>query len=63
MQDLLSKIAEYEQPDKPDQPHHSVIQKVIAGADAKQLMQECGISRDESLFLIRLLGSKSETVN
>jgi FtsZ-interacting cell division protein ZipA len=57
LQHLLVKITEYEQPDEPDQPYHSVIQKVIAGADAQQLMQECGISRDEALLLIRLHSS------
>ena len=63
MQDLLAKVAEYDIPDKADQPYHSVIQKVIAGADTKQLMQECGISRDEALLLIRLHAHKGESVN
>ncbi len=60
LQDIAEQVAEipeYEEPSS--QPYHSAIQKVRNGADAEELIQQCGLSREEAILLIRLHGNKS----
>ncbi|GAB4264357.1 MAG: hypothetical protein Kow0065_15090 [Methylomicrobium sp.] len=56
--DLAKKIADFEQREEEAKPYHAIIQRVRNGADAAELMQKFGISRDEAGLLIRLHGSK-----
>jgi len=54
---IVEKVADFEQHEqKTSQPYHSAIQRVRNGADAEELIQQCGLSREEAMLLIRLHG-------
>lgn len=56
---IVEKVTDFEQHEQQtSQPYHSAIQKVRNGADAEELIQQCGLSREEALLLIRLHGNK-----
>lgn len=55
----LVQIVEVQRTEMTPQPYHSVIQKIRAGADVAELMQNSGLSRDEAVLLIRLHGNKT----
>ncbi len=55
--DLLEKIDNFEQYEQQTgQPYHSAIQRVRNGADAAELIQQCGLSKEEAMLLIRMQG-------
>ena len=56
---LIEKVADFEQHEQQSsQPYHSAIQMVRNGADAEELIQQCGLSREEAVLLIRLHGNR-----
>ena len=63
--ELSAALAEYQQykpadqlqAELPDTSYSAVIQKARGGANINELMQNCGLSRDEAALLIRLHGS------
>ena len=56
---LVEKVADFEQHEQqPSQPYHSAIQRVRDGAEAEELIQQCGLSREEAVLLIRLHGNR-----
>ena len=56
---IVEKVADFEQHEQQSkQPYHSAIQKVRNGADAEELIQQCGLSREEAVLLIRLHGNR-----
>ena len=56
---IVEKVADFEQYEQQSkQPYHSAIQRVRNGADAEELIQQCGLSREEAVLLIRLHGNK-----
>lgn len=59
---LAEKLADYELREEAEQPYHNVIQQVRQGADAAELMQKFGLSRDEAVLLIRLHGTQSKCI-
>ncbi len=59
LKDIVDKVTEFEnsvQPEPESQPYHSAIQRVKNGANIEELTQQCGLSRDEAVLLIRLHG-------
>lgn len=60
LKNLAEKLADYELKEAAEQPYHNVIQRVRQGADVTELMQKFGLSRDESVLLIRLHGTQSK---
>lgn len=60
LKNLVEKLADYELKEATEQPYHNVIQRVRQGADVAELMQKFGLSRDESVLLIRLHGTQSK---
>lgn len=55
---IVEKVTDFEQHEQQaTQPYHNAIQRVRDGASAEELMQECGLSREEAVLLIRLHGS------
>mgnify|MGYP003859430139 FL=1 len=60
LKDIVEKVTDFEQHEQQtSQPYHTAIQRVRNGADAEELTQQCGLSRDEAVLLIRLHGNKS----
>lgn len=60
LKEMVDKVADFElQEQQTSQPYHSAIQRVRNGANAEELIQQCGVSREEAVLLIRLHG-KSE---
>ena len=56
---IVEKVTDFEQHEQQtSQPYHSAIQKVRDGADAEELIQQCGLSREEAMLLIRLHGNR-----
>jgi len=56
---IIEKVADFEQHEQPSsQPYHNAIQRARNGADAEALIQQCGLSREEAVLLIRLHGHK-----
>lgn len=58
IKELQQKLTQLNTVETTAQPYHSVIQKVRSGADLNELMQNCGLSRDEASLLIRLHGKQ-----
>ncbi len=58
IKELQQKLTQLNTVETTAQPYHSVIQKVRSGADLNELMQNCGLSRDEAALLIRLHGKQ-----
>ncbi|MBE0437501.1 MAG: DUF2802 domain-containing protein [Methylomicrobium sp.] len=58
LKELNKKINDFEQREEEAKPYHAIIQKVRSGADAAELIQKFGISRDEAVLLIRLHGAR-----
>lgn len=58
LHDIQQKLTQLTTVESSPQPYHSVIQKVRSGADINELMQNCGLSRDEAALLIRLHGKR-----
>ena len=57
LDDIAKKVIDFEQLEQPtNQPYHSAIQRVRAGADVDDLVQQCGLSREEAVLLKRLHG-------
>lgn len=58
--EIEEKVTDFEQHGGQSvQPYHLAIQKVRNGADAEELIEQCGLSREEAVLLIRLHGNKS----
>ena len=54
---IAKKVTDFEQLEQSaSQPYHSAIQKVRSGADVDDLVQQCGLSREEAVLLKRLHG-------
>ncbi|WP_404356817.1 DUF2802 domain-containing protein [Methylotuvimicrobium sp. KM1] len=58
LKELTEKINDFEQREEEAKPYRAIIQKVRSGADAAELIQKFGISRDEAVLLIRLHGAR-----
>jgi len=65
LNDIVEKVSGLEQheheympesDDNQQQPYQNAIQLVKNGATAEELIQHCGLSRDEAVLLIRLHG-------
>jgi len=52
--DKVSGLEHHEQQDNSSQSYHSAIQRIHEGANAEELIKQCGLSRDEAVLLIRL---------
>jgi Tfp pilus assembly protein PilN len=52
MQEKIDNYEQYEQ--QAGQPYHSAIQRVRNGADIEELIQQCGLSKEEAMLLIRM---------
>ncbi len=58
LKQIAEKVTDFEQYEQQSsQPYHNEIQRVREGANAEELMQQCGLSRDEAVLLIRLHGN------
>ena len=59
---ILEKVSDFEQHEQyeepPILPYHNAIQRVRNGADAEELIKQCGLSREEAVLLIHLHGNK-----
>ena len=53
---LLEKLDERSQAEQEREPYRSIIDKVKQGASLQDLVEECGIARDEADLLLRLYG-------
>lgn len=52
---MIEKVKDFDnQQQQTSQPYHSAIQKVRNGAKADELIELCGLSREEAALLIRL---------
>ncbi len=59
LNDIVEKVADFEQHEQQDsQPYHSAIQRVKNGSTAAELIEQCGLSREEAMLLIRLHGNR-----
>ncbi len=54
---IEEKMIDLEQQKDTTHPYHTAIQKVRNGADAGELVQQCGLSKEEAILLIRLHGN------
>lgn len=55
---VVEKVADFElHEQQSSQPYHSAIQRVRDGADAEELIQQCALSREEAVLLVRLHGN------
>jgi predicted nuclease with TOPRIM domain len=55
---IVEKVTDFdEQKQQTAQPYHSAIQKVREGANAEELIQQCGLTQEEAILLIRLHGN------
>lgn len=55
---IVEKVTDFEQHEQQlTQPYHDAIQRVRDGANTEELMQKCGLSREEAVLLIRLHGT------
>lgn len=59
---LWAKLTEYADNEQSEHPYKVVIQKVRGGAGVDELMQTSGLSHDEAALLIRLHGSKAQSL-
>jgi len=57
MKEILTDLEQHEQ--QTAQPYYSAIQRVREGAGVDELTQECGLSQDEAVLLIRLHGNSA----
>ena len=56
---IVEKVTDFEQHEQQtSQPYYDAIQKVRNGAVAEELIQQCGLSREEAMLLIRLHGNR-----
>ena len=56
---IVEKVADFEQHEpQGSQSYHSAIQRVKNGSNAEELIEQCGLSREEAMLLIRLHGGK-----
>ena len=56
---IVEKVTDFElHEQQASQPYYDAIQKVRNGAVAEELIQQCGLSREEALLLIRLHGNR-----
>jgi CII-binding regulator of phage lambda lysogenization HflD len=57
LNDIAEKVTDIKQHDQQaSQPYQNEIQRVRDGASAEELIQQCGLSRDEAVLLIKLHG-------
>ena len=57
LNDIAEKVTNIKQHDQQaSQPYQNEIQRVRDGANAEELIQQCGLSRDEAVLLIKLHG-------
>jgi CII-binding regulator of phage lambda lysogenization HflD len=57
LNDIAEKVTDIKQHDQQaSQPYQNEIQRVRDGANAEELINQCGLSRDEAVLLIRLHG-------
>ncbi len=61
LKNIVAKVTdcehqEYQQHEDGQQPYHDAIQRVKNGADVEELIQQCRLSQDEAVLLIRLHG-------
>ncbi len=65
--DIFEKLAEFEvqqqQQQNVSQPYHSAIQMVKNGAVEEELIEQCGLSKEEAILLIRLHGHRNDMLN
>ena len=59
---IVEKVTDFElhelHEQQASQPYYDAIQKVRNGAVAEELIQQCGLSREEAMLLIRLHGNR-----
>ena len=61
LMDVVEKVIDFEKNEhqsQSDSSYHSAIQKIQNGANAEELIKQCGINREEAALLIRLHGNK-----
>ncbi len=61
LMDVVEKVIDFEKNEhqsQSDSSYHSAIQKIHNGANAEELIKQCGINREEAALLIRLHGNK-----
>jgi len=56
--DKVTGLEYHEQQDSSSQSYDSAIQQIHEGANAEELIKQCGLSRDEAVLLIRLHGKQ-----
>lgn len=57
LKNIVAKVTDFEQHESHEPQHYQdAIQQVKNGASEEQLIQACGLSRDEAVLLIRLHG-------
>lgn len=56
---LQNKAHDYHSTASGSQSYHNAIQRAQSGADVQDLMQTCGLSRDEASLLIHLHGKSN----
>ena len=61
LMDVVEKVIDFEKKEPQSQSgssYHSAIQKIHNGANAEDLIKQCGLAREEAALLIRLHGNK-----
>ena len=63
LMDVVEKVIDFEKNEhqsqsQSDSSYHSAIQKIHNGANAEELITQCGLAREEAALLIRLHGNK-----
>jgi len=63
LKQLIDRLIEVEQnyERQLDQSYHTAIQHIHQGASVNELMDACGLSREEAVLLIRLHGSQIDS--
>ncbi len=60
LMDVVEKVDDFEKNEQPvRQSYHSAIQKVRSGVQVEELINQCGLSREEATLLIHLHGARS----
>ena len=59
LKEVAEKVTDFEQYEQQaSQPYYSAIQRVRDGATVEELVQQCGLSREEAVLLMRLHGGR-----
>ncbi len=59
LKEVAEKVTDFEQYEQQaSQPYYGAIQRVRDGATVEELVQQCGLSREEAVLLMRLHGGR-----